>query len=181
MLRFRVLQLLLLLLLLSFSSVSGEAQKSRSRFRQQNTSSTTLECRVFCSVEKLRTPVAELIWKSTEARLNQLNIEVTVYKDGFTRGPYAVLPSIKREQRFQLQKVIGGQEHVPGLSQLVVVEVRSIRERPGMMAVRIESLEPGLNYFWRVVSKVDGRLVAGSAARCQAPVCPADLQPNEKP
>lgn len=179
--RFRVLQILLFLVLVSCFSISAEAQRRRNRFRQQAPSSTALECRVFCSDEKLRTPVAELTWRSTQALLSAVRIEVTVYKDGFKTGAYASLDSNQGNRSYQSQKGRGGQDLIPGLSQLVVVDVRSLRERPGLVAVRIEGLEPGLNYFWRVVSKANGRQMAGVTARCQAPVCPADMQPNQKP
>lgn len=178
----RVLTLLTLLIFLACSNALVHGQKGRrQRFRQASASAATFECRTFCSDEKLRTPVAELIWRSSEARLSSQRIEVTVYKDGFAKGLYVALRSVKGERSAALQRNRQYQEPVPALSQLVVVETLSLREQPGMVAVRIEGLEPGLNYFWRVVTASDGRLVAGGTTRCQAPVCPADFQPNQKP
>jgi hypothetical protein len=188
--RFRVLQLLVLIILLSSFSISVEAQRRRSRFRQQTTASPAFECRVYCSDEQLRTPVAELSWRSSEARMGETQIEVTVYKDGFKKGLYATLDSSKGSRSFQSQKSRVAQDLIPGLSQLVVVDTSNLadpsnpsnlRVRSGMVAVRIEGLEPGLNYTWRVVSKASGRQVTGVTATCQAPVCPADMQPDEKP
>ena len=180
---FRSLKFLLIIVALSFLPVSVGAQTRRpARFRQQ-TPSAAFECRVFCSEEKLRTPVAELTWRSTEARLSTSRIEVTVYKDGFQTGKYVALRSTKGERSYQLPQVKQAQtqELIPALRELVVVEASSLRARPGVVAVRIEGLEPGLNYFWRVVSTTSGRQIAEGTTRCQAPVCPADMQPNDIP
>lgn len=181
--RFKLLKLVFILVVLSFLPISVEAQRRRpARFRQQ-TPSAAFECRVFCSEEKLRTPVAELTWRSTEARLRTSRIEVTVYKDGFQTGKYVALGSTKGERSYQLPQVkqVQTQELIPALRELVVVEASSLKARPGVVAVRIEGLEPGLNYFWRVVSTTNGRQIAEGTARCQAPVCPADMQPPEIP
>ena len=179
--RFRLLKLLLLLVVLSFLPASVEAQRRRpARFRQQPTS-PAFECRVFCSEEKLRTPVAELTWRSTEARLSTSRIEVTVYKDGFQTGSYVALGSTEGARSIRLPQTRKTQELIPALTELVVVEARSSRVRSGAVAVRIEGLEPGLNYFWRVVSTTTGRQIAEGTTKCQAPVCPADMQPPDIP
>jgi hypothetical protein len=180
--RSRILHVMLLLILVSgsFMMVEGQ-QRRRQRFRQARTSPATLECRTFCSNEKLRTPIAELIWKSSEAQLSGERIEATVYKDGFSNGRYVALATVRGGRSLQMQKSRQSQELLPALKGLVVIDTISLPERPGMMAVRMEGLEPGLNYFWRVVSINNGRLIGSGVTRCKAPACPADLQPNQKP
>ena len=168
--RVGVVQFVLLWIFVSSLPLSAEAQES----------STVLECRVFCSTEKLRTSVVELTWRSTEARLSTSRIEVTVYKDGFKNGNYSALGSRKGERSFRPSQAKQTQPLVPALSKLVVLEAKGLKERSGVVAVRIEGLEPGLNYFWRVISTTTGRLLAEGTAKCQAPTCPADMQPDNK-
>src|ERR1044072_2103669 len=132
---FRSLKFLLIIVALSFLPVSVGAQTRRpARFRQQ-TPSAAFECRVFCSEEKLRTPVAELTWRSTEARLSTSRIEVTVYKDGFQTAKYVGLRSTKGERSDQLPQVRQPktQELMPALRELVVLEASSLRARPGVV------------------------------------------------
>lgn len=180
--RSRALTLLTFLVFLASTTAVVEGQtRRRQRFRQVSVSSMAFECRTFCSEEKLRTPVAELVWRSSEARLKGQRIEVTVYKDGFAKGLYVALGTVKGERSVPFQKTRQYQEPIAALSKLVVVETLTLREQPGMVAVRVEGLEPGLNYFWRVVTASNGRMMAGGTTRCQAPVCPADLQPDQKP
>lgn len=178
--RVRVIEFVLLWTLVSSLPLSAEAQRRRpTQFRQQDPA-PVLECRVFCSTEKLRTSVAELTWRSTEARLSTSRIEVTIYKDGFKNGNYSALVSSKGERSFRPSQAKQTHPLVPALSKLVVLEAKGLKERPGVVAVRIEGLEPGLNYFWRVVSTTNERLLAEGTAKCQAPTCPADMQPDNK-
>ncbi|MGH9941930.1 MAG: hypothetical protein ACRD9R_06175 [Pyrinomonadaceae bacterium] len=164
--------------------------------------SPELICEVTCDKTKPRTPIAVLIWKAAEtplvaralaARVSGQGLEVTVYKDGFEKRAFAALPSIRRNARLVLrQSETARQQRVPGLERLVVVDVvplsdaadpnrldrvRSTAGRFTYVAVRVEGLEPGLNYFWRAPSTTGGvRATGGAVVRCQAPVCPADFR-----
>lgn len=133
-----------------------------------------LECTVFCSETKLRTSVAEITWPSSEESLSRQVLEVTVYKNGFTRGTYATLAPVQRGQKFSLQRIGDRREHVRGLERLVITDVYFSKKRGGLAVVRVEGLEPGLNYFWRLRSGAgDG---APALTRCQATECPADME-----
>jgi hypothetical protein len=161
-----------------------------------------LECRVYCSDVKPRTSVAEIVWRATptratpqdlEASLAQQGIEVTVYKDGFERGTYASLFSIQRGRSFSLNPTRAIEARIPGLDQLTITDVRPVRPEAvqdksfrgasNVVAVEVEGLEPGLNYFWRVPRADAARAMkeVGEVVRCQAATCPADFQPGQEP
>lgn len=169
-------------------------------------SAPELICEVSCDKVKPRTPFAVLIWKVAEtpvdaqaltARLATQGLEVTVYKDGFDKQKFAALPSLRREGRFLVrQSSAASQRRTTGLDQLVVVDITPLSEpsdparfdpsrrragRFSYVAVRVEGLEPGLNYFWRVSSETGDRQAAGAIVRCQAPVCPADFRSDVRP
>jgi hypothetical protein len=161
-----------------------------------------LECRVYCSKTKPRTGVAEISWKEVASarsggaplKISEQQLEVTVYKYGFERGVYAKPFSIQRNQRFLLQPSnSNSQQRIPGLDQLILVDAQTSRDRssgarpnPDMRTLvdrpdadiiaRIEGLEPGLNYYWRVPLEIEqGRVLASEVVRCKGPVCPVDL------
>jgi hypothetical protein len=186
-------QLLLILLLLSSPVIKARHQTELAPAAGQEIAPAGLECKTYCSDVKLRTPIAELTWPaSATASLERQGLEVTVYKNGFERGLSARLLVVRQGEKFSLQRaaaaVSSSAQRVPGLDKLVVVGVRtrSMRLRASSVntiTVQVEGLEPGLNYYWRVLSNTSGtNWVANRAyqtVRCQAPVCPADMQPEE--
>jgi hypothetical protein len=159
-----------------------------------------LECRVYCSKVRPRTAVAEISWKEvrssrlggTPLTMSEQQLEVTVYKYGFDKGVYAKPFSIERNQRFRMQPSrTNSPQRIPGLDQLVLVDLQTSRDRSSGppnanmrtlvdrpdadIIARIEGLETGLNYFWRVPLTVEpGRVLVSEVVRCKAPVCPYD-------
>lgn len=147
-----------------------------------------------------RAAIAEITWRVSatqlqprdlESRAARQGIEVTVYKDGFGRGRFASMPSVGEGRPFSPP---GGQDantRIPGLGRLTIRDVRaagapdapdSARDRPSnVVAVEVEGLEAGLNYFWRLTSAVGDRKVTSEVVRCQAPTCPVDFQPGGAP
>ena len=185
-----IIRFLFLLLLLSVEGMKAQNQPKlvQTPPHAEELAPDGLECKVYCSPTKLRTPIAELTWVAADKSLDRQGLEVTVYKNGFEKGPFARLLLIERGQKFTLQKTprytSGGR--TPGLDSLFITEVRTREDRLSQRSiniatVQVEGLEPGLNYYWRVVSKVSGKWLASKtvqAVRCQAPVCPADMQPE---
>jgi hypothetical protein len=154
-------------------------------------------CQVICSADRPRTAVATISWRAaqppanpqalTTAMSNQ-RLEVTTFKDGFTRGAFAQLAP-GGNQTFAFRAPGAPQPPLTGLTALTVTKVSTAQDRltsgspnPGaftapaggvdpsqVVVVEIEGLEPGLNYYWR-------RAPTGPVARCQAPICPADAR-----
>jgi hypothetical protein len=187
--RLGTIQLLSLLLLFSAGCPKAHNQTKAPALSPDERALAGIECKVFCSKVKLRTPVAELTWMSSEVSLTGQGLEVTVYKDGFEKGQYARLSLIERNQKFVLQQAerYAGGTRPPGLDQLIVVDVRTQRtalrqKAANRVTVQIEGLEPGLNYYWRVTPSTAAGPATKEGVGCQAPICPADMQPGvERP
>jgi hypothetical protein len=151
---------------------------------------------VSCSAEKPRTVVASISWplnqpaanpQALSAGMASQRLDVTTFKDGFSRGVFAQLAPIRENQPFGLAPAASASA-VPSLRGLSVTRVTTLQEQlssgapnatgalmppsasndPARVAVvEVEGLEPGLNYYWR-------RTPDGPVVRCQAPVCPSD-------
>lgn len=156
----------------------------------------------YCSPTKPGTALVELKWRVSNRRMSQpelsaraaqQDVEVTVYRDGFERGLFARLPSVAPRARFTVapQAATAGQA-IPGLAKLTVTDVVTSRDtnRPDRMRLfspaaddtefvvtQIEGLEPGLNYYWRLPSVVDGQRPVVTSA---GPVCPVDYRTPQK-
>jgi hypothetical protein len=158
-------------------------------------------CDVFCSRTKPRTAVAVITWALNEAvpqaglagRMAEQSVEVTVHKEGFAKGAFARLAGVGENKPFA--GLTPADRPIPGLGALVVTQVQTLQERlreegsggenagiaargqeqdpSRVVVVEIEGLEAGLNYYWRVPGAPGGG--AAVTARCQAPVCPADV------
>jgi len=138
-----------------------------------------LQCRITCSVDQPGVPVAELTWSSPrDNRLKGLaaqQVHATVYKDGFEKGNHVVVEPTGAGQEFQ--PAARGKKLPPGLKlRTTAVEgaVTRGREPPSRTTIKVEGLEPGLNYFWRVSSRAGSQVVNTGAVRCKVPVCPVD-------
>jgi hypothetical protein len=180
------------------------SQKGATNSQVERTGDQTLEvsCRTYCSVEvsprtgdttRRRTAIAEVTWRVSdtqlqpqdlESRAARQGIEVTVYKDGFSRGRFANLFSIGKGLTFSIQGNQDLNTRILGLDRLTILNVRPVRDRnatectfngpSNLVAVEVEGLEAGLNYFWRVTLPAGDRKVTSEVVRCQSPTCPVD-------
>ena len=162
--------LLLSLLLLLIVGVVLVRPEMRPEERVGAQSATSLSCEVFCSDTRVGVSVAELTFSADPNSLSQLVLEVTVYKNGFAIGRFARVSPIRAGQKFELIRPPGETGSAPGFDTLVVTAVRL---QTGLVVVRVEGLDAGLNYFWRV------RPTGGSGIEtvCQAVECPVDSEP----
>jgi hypothetical protein len=154
-------------------------------------------CQVTCSTDRPRSAVATVSWPMSQApanpaalasAMNDQRLEVTTFKDGFSRGAFVQLAP-QGGQAFAFGARGAPPSTLPGLTALSVAKVSTLQDRlatgpanPGAFAapppaadpsrvvvIEIEGLEAGLNYYWR-------RTPTGPIVRCQAPVCPADAR-----
>src|SRR5512132_2942530 len=138
-------------------------------------SSTSLSCEVFCSDTRIGVSVAELTFSGDAGSLSQLALEVTVYKNGFATGRFARISPIREGQKFEIIQPPGAVGSAPGFDTLVVTAVRLQTDR-GLVTVRVEGLDAGLNYFWRV-RPAGGSGTGTETTVCQAVECPVDSEP----
>ncbi len=180
----------------STSPAASSSPASAAQTPPQGNARLTVECEVFCSAERLRTGNARLRWNVAGPALEGVaslaavkqNLEVTVYSGGFAKGLAATLPIAAGASP---DKPIAALEapNRPGLRayQLRVIEVEQPRTLEAVqgggstMGVVVEGLEPGMNYTWRLTIETPGGRVVSPEASCEAPVCPADMVPNDAP
>ena len=167
---------------------------------QEAAAGIALICEVYCSETKLRTANARIRWKlvpgpaldAAKARTlpaAEQRLETTVYKNGFDKDLYLILPmSQTGYERAAPSDALSKQ----GQGRLRAYQIRIIDvERPkstelfatgaAETAAVIENLEPGVSYTWRLVIQTDAGKVVSPAVTCQAPVCPADMVREREP
>ena len=156
---------LLALICLAFSEVEG----------------AVLDYRAECSEVKPRAVILRVRWPQA-ASPPTAQIEVSIYKDGFSTGRFVKAP-------------VADPKSVPesGVTMLAAEGPMAAAKLPDALALRVESLQlvkegaeieavvegliPGLNYYVRV------RGIGDEVIRVRAPICPADfVEPQgEKP
>jgi hypothetical protein len=146
----------------------------------------------YCSSDHPGVSIAELQWPiaaqgltttAVRAAVDRQVLEVTVYKDGFDRGLYKSIQPGRPEARFEFAKP-ELTKSIPGLANLRLTTIGTSTEqaKPGLrmlsapipgresMVAKIEGLEGGMRYFWRVAPLGETRQnVALTAA-----ICPVD-------
>ena len=158
------------------------------------------QCESYCDPYKPGTSVAEVRWKVSDESLGitelkdrtaQEVLEVSVYKDGFERGLYANITPTEGRHGFLLANTQPTRRQLPGLNRLVMVGLNTSKSATkgfrmlatdpadageGQWAVaKVEGLEPGLLYFWRVQTRNASLAPAGArVVSCQAATCPVD-------
>ncbi|MGE0131477.1 MAG: hypothetical protein AB7U82_25625 [Blastocatellales bacterium] len=180
--RYKIPLLLVLLLLLAVVIVSvRQPWATRSSGFVGAQPSTGLECETFCSDTRVGVSVAEITFSGDAGSLSQLALEATVYKDGFSLGRLARVTPIRGGQKFVIIQP-GSQQSsapasAPGFDRLVLTAVRLQQER-GLVTARVENLDAGLNYFWRV-RPADGSGTPSGTTVCQATICPVEEPPRD--
>ncbi len=125
----------------------------------------------FCSRTRLRVGGVRLTWSLQRDSLVSPTLDFTVFKDGFLRGLFGTVAADGRDTTIVLTPSLRRDD-----ARLRPFTVDVVRGRGGGRAgmLRIESLEPGVNYFWRLRANAGGRWVAGETVRTQALTCPSD-------
>ena len=160
-----------------------------------------LECISYCSTTRPGTVVMEVKVQLGDVRLNeadlqarirQQGLEVTVYADGFERGLFAAVSTLKPQSLFRVgtragKSAVQSKTKIPGLERLVITDVgtrlnkakQSLllmqpRTQPAdereWVTVHLEGLDPGMAYTFRVPGRQ-------SMVTHQAVVCPVDMVP----
>jgi hypothetical protein len=144
--------------------------------------SSSLECHMTCNLTQPRSPEANLTLIPPSSRpaipAGSLRLDVTIYFDGFEKGNFAILSSLAQPRGCFESSGRPPNAPPPGLH---VCVTRVGNGQPSPMhdrAITVQGLEPGLNYFWRVLSATASGWITSEVVRCQAPVCPVDFQPE---
>lgn len=161
-----------------------------------------MECISYCSPSRPGTVIMEVKWRladhslgvtELQATASQQGLDVTVYRDGFDRGLYVSVPSVKPKAVFRMPATtpaLLAERKPPGLEKLVITGVATRADKPSTQflllpptsgaaadaewfTVRMEGLDPGMEYTYRVPG-------GKSVVTCQAVVCPVD-KPSAPP
>ena len=154
-------------------------------------------CVMSCSREQPRTVVAEISWplaQSAASRealsqgVSSQTLEVTTFKEGFERGLFAEVGTVREQQPFAARAAQPDVTVGAALRGLTVTRVDTLGDRLAsgasrsaddlmpasaggdasrVVVVEVQGLSSGLTYWWR-------RGPGAPAVRCQAPVCPYD-------
>jgi hypothetical protein len=131
-----------------------------------------------------------LTTKDLVAKSAQQGLEATVYAEGFERGQYVVVSALKPQALFHAvpksPNATAPPSKLPGLENLKVTEIATRASKPARvfhllrpqtqtetaepaewMAVRIEGVDPGMQYTYRISGNT-------STVACQTVVCPVD-------
>jgi len=131
---------------------------------------------VSCSAERPGTAAATVRWSVKRAPLDSSRLQVTVYRNGFARGMYALFA------------VKGKKPLVPQFSDssphrdltLPAYRLRAVRvpSSADTAAFRVDGLEDGITYYWRLAHVKSQTPAPGPAVRVDAPTCPGLGKPG---
>lgn len=105
--------------------------------------------------------------KSTD----NIRVDVTVFKDGFANNKFAVLYKSKKMKAFEQEKFDRAQ-----LTKALDLNTATLSkaEQNNQVIYKLEGLESGLNYFWRISKEGKDSWEATEVIRIEAPTCPVD-------
>ena len=134
------------------------------------------EVEVGCSPDHLRAPSAYVRWVADGTPLENLRIDVAITKQGFAAGRFAAIALAARSAA-----LVPNTDFNPTSLNLSVEppvsRARALdRARAPVIAVRVNNLAPGVNYFWRVV-RAEGAVTP--TLRTETSSCPTDVEEEE--
>ena len=140
-----------------------------------------------CNPNIIRTPQANITWRSSSVTPDQMRLDVTHYgtRRGFLPGGFASL-GISRDSSAIFENVYLKDQDLIRNSTLpdlyvtwfdVSENVNSAKTTDNL--IMVEGLEAGVNYRWRLVAQLDGQVVATPSQMITANVCVADLKDKE--
>lgn len=168
-----------------------------------------LQCISYCSTARPGSALIELSLRVADHPLNaadlrlkmqQQALDVTVYNEGFERGLYATVSTLKAKAMFRartrgdgLAPAVQRPAGIPGLEKVVITDLASrldnraesfflmhrgfqmqssgTASEPEWVTVRVEGVESGMNYIFRLRG-------GGSVVTCHAEDCPVDMIPG---
>ena len=134
-----------------------------------------------CNPNVIRTPQANISWVSNSMTPSQMRLDVTHYgsRIGFIPKSFVSL-DISRNSRAVFESIHLDDPDLLRNSTLPNLDVTwfdvSENEESVRNLIIVEGIEAGINYRWRLVGPIDGRVVATPSQMITATVCVADLK-----
>ena len=136
-----------------------------------------------CSKVSLGKGIAVVSWSGARVGANKQHapnsnqLEVTTVKDGFATGAAVTVWPNAAKSIEALSTSDHRLDPLRGLRLSISAKSQGGRA-PGTATgpVTIQNLSPGVNYFWRVQTRIDGKMVPSNVVMTTAPVCPVDYK-----
>lgn len=130
---------------------------------------------VVCSTTKARTAEAIIQWPGQMRSFEQLRLDVSFYKQGFANNRYAILWPMEKSRKARVvdQKMQQSRELSAGLELTVLDMARGDAGQGAQL--KLEGLDPGKTYFWRLLRKGQRDWQSSEVIRIEAPTCPVDF------
>ncbi len=142
------------------------------------TQESTVEITAECSLLKPRTGLVTINWKEQQRSFAEYRLDLTTRKGGFDNELFATVWPIRygNESKLINRKRYPSEDLTRGLKLSTSAVNPSRNSSPS--TVTLEGLEPGINYFWRVLRRDESGWTTSEVIRIEAPTCPVDLQKN---
>lgn len=146
-----------------------------------------------CNPDDMNKPEIRLAWPATKSILSKQRIDFTIFKDGFETGLFGSLHSFSREKAEITLKVEKGKLEADNLRPLRSIQLKSMSafssvaeasEQPGtqqelkkdesISLLSLHQFEPGINYYFRLLTLRGEEWIPGETVRILTPVCPLD-------
>lgn len=129
-----------------------------------------------CSQTKPRTAEAYVQWPAAQLKsFDKMRLDVTFYKQGFNTNRYAIIWPLQQNKKARLAdpKMAQSPEVMAGLELEVISMSRGDAGQPAVL--KLEGLDPGKTYYWRVLRQGQRDWQSSEVIRIEAPTCPVDM------
>jgi hypothetical protein len=128
-----------------------------------------------CSATKARTIEIIVEWPTALKSFENLRIDISNTKQGFAQNRYAVLWPIEKSKKMRLVK----EELREKPDMLAELELDLVQVSKGSATqnamLKLEGLEPGRVYYWRVLELKNREWQSDQIIRMDTPTCVADF------
>ena len=119
--------------------------------------------------------LARLTWSTDAGPIANLRLDVTVYKGGFENQMFATLWPFERGRTFETRDTRLPDRPDKAMVNLKLTDVQTPAQQ-SVTTVAIDGLEPGVLYFWRLLTRAPQGWTPIGFARASGPVCPNDAR-----
>jgi hypothetical protein len=132
-----------------------------------------------CSQQRANMGVLIVSWSADRARLEKQRIDITVHKGGFDRPLFVTLWPIEMGAR----SIAIDSSLLPRKFQSSALDLEVVRLQAGAkdtaVSVVLDGLQPGLNYFSRILTLSGKTWVPGVTQYLGGPVCFSEMEAEE--
>lgn len=139
-----------------------------------------VEISVECSQTTAGAIEVTIDWLENQKSLENFRLDVSVFKNGFEQNLYGTIWPIHEGSKSRMVDPgkFRGQAALTALD-LKMLNISRKQEKSNNLSVTLTGLEPGINYYWRVLKRDRRGWIGSEVIRIKAPVCPVDYIDNK--